>query len=133
MTDDTPIPIDFEDDIAWIIANELLNLGGHKVGDAEALIHPLAEQWVAKFEQDITALYEGLSRAEAKFRECSSHELFEMCETELIEVPTDWRAAETTYAVLAPQVVGLLRVAQLYGWWLHEHWAEVQLPEVGDD
>ena len=126
MTNDTPLPPDFESDIAQIIADELLNLSGHKVGDTEALIHPIAEQWVARFEQDITALYGSLSKAEAKFRECSSHELARMCETEMI-------VADNMAVIEARQVVGLLRVAQLYGWWLHEHWAEVELPEVNND
>ena len=126
MPNNTPLPPGFEDDIAQIIANDLLNLSGHKVGDTEALIHPIAEKWVAKFEQDITALYQGLSKAEAKFRECSSHELALMCETEMIVM-------DNMAVVDARQVVGLLRVAQLYGWWLHEHWAEVNLPEVDND
>jgi len=126
MPDSTPLPPGFEDDIAQIIADDLLNLSGHKVGDTEALIHPIAAKWVERFERDITALYEGLTKAEAKFRECSSHELARMCETEMI-------VADNVAVIEAAQVVGLLRVAQLYGWWLHEHWAEVQLPEVGDD
>jgi len=126
MPDDNPIPPGFEDDIAQIWADELHNLSGHKVGDAEALIHPLAEEWVARFERDIAVLYQGFTKAEAKFRECSSHEIARMCEADAIVV-------DNTVAISAAQVVGLLRVAQLYGWWLHEHWAEVKLPEVDDE
>jgi len=133
MVNDTPIPPGFEDNIAQIVADDLLNLSGHKVGDAEALIHPLAEQWVDRFERDIMALYSGLSKAEAQFRECSSHELAQMCDTKPVLVTVDRVTGRKTYAIEASQVVGLLRVAQLYGWWLHEHWAEVTLPEVTDD